>query len=178
MSHRWLAVLTLMVLTLGTAGCGGFKSSQRSASTPSASTKRTRVPTSAAQNQSPPYTTMLTQRQLIARADPICARMNAKLKSTVVSTLQDYATKLPPLAAAQQAEAAQLAKLTPPASMTRDWSRIVHSLSAVASNMVKVARYADARNTRRFRTTVEQSTETRQRLIKTAARYGFKDCST
>src|SRR5580693_5178516 len=118
MKSACLTTITLMVVTLSVAGCGG-------------SSKPSPKPTQAAQTQAAPPPTQsttgrpLTREQLIAQADAICYKVNVKLASTVITSQRDLAQQLPVLAATERNAAAALSKLVPPASMAADWKVIL-----------------------------------------------------
>jgi hypothetical protein len=177
MSRSCIATLVLVAFGSVPLGCGGAKSHGSRAATTVRTQAAQQQLRSTAPSQSVAKSVALTREQLIERADPICARVNARLKATSVTTFQEYAVKLPQLATAEQTEAAQLSQLKPPLSMREAWNRIVDSLREVAADTDKVAGYADARNTKSMRAVIERGNTSRERVTKTAARYGFKECS-
>jgi hypothetical protein len=119
----------------------------------------------------------LTRSALIARADKVCARVNARRKTTTVSSIQTYVQLLPPLAAYEKAAAVEMSALTPPDSMTRDWRVIVAGNKLLAENTAKLAEYAGAKDLGGARPLAAATSVMQQRVASTAHKDGFKDCA-
>jgi hypothetical protein len=149
MQRRQLTALTLAAATLAAAGCGGSSSKS------------------------------LTRSQLIAKADSICHRVNAKLTSAngQINSQQDIARLAPQLAAYEQEAVVQLSKLTAPATIASDWKTIVTAAGTLAQNTAKLGEYAKANNLTAARALVSTSKKVQQQMLAVAKRDGFKDCS-
>jgi hypothetical protein len=143
MLHTQIAALALAATALAVSGCGG---SSKTVSTTTAAAVSTTATTSTATTgtatTSTPATTAagkpLTRTELIAKTDAICARITAKRSSTKFTEAKDYAHLVPPLAAYEQAEAAELIKLTPPASMAGEWKQIASRVQTVANDTATI----------------------------------------
>lgn len=154
MLHTRLVALMLAATTLAASGCGGVTKS----STPTAQ---------ATQSQQ-------GNAEFIRQADAICARLNAQ-----VAPIHDtnFATVAPRLATLEQAALADLAKLTPPASIAGDWKQIVTSQQTIAEDTVKLGQYGKANNLNGARTLFFTIDDVQKQMIATAHRDGFRDCS-
>lgn len=121
----------------------------------------------------------LTRAQLIAKADAICRRVNARLSSAnnTIKTQQDIARVAPKLSAFEQAALAEMSKLVPPAALAEDWKVIVTGAQTLADNTAKLGEYAGSNNLKAARTLIATSQKVQQRMLATAKRDGFKDCS-
>lgn len=148
MSRTQLAALALAATTLSATGCGES-----------------------------PKTTTLTHAELIAKADPICARVNAKRASSTIRSREDYARLVPPLAAYEQTAVAELGKLIPPASMASDWKQVVAGAQTLANNTAKLGEYAKANNLAASRTLFSTDAKAQEQMLAAAKRIGFKDCA-
>lgn len=166
MSSTRIVALTLTAAALAASGCGGSKPSSNAASTQTSA----QAPTSSSSTPS------LTRDALIKKADAICARVNAKRSAITVSTLKDYATKLPALAAVEQAADAALSKLVPPTAMAGDWAQIVSASQTVTSDTAKIATDTAANNANAMRAAWSSANQAQHRLSALAMRDGFKVC--
>jgi len=181
MLHSQFASLALAATALAICGCGG---SSKTTSTTSAATTSTPATTASApitSTTTPSVKTAsgeaLTQAELIAKADAICARINTKRSSVVVSTAQQYKTLVPQLATYEQAAVAELATLVPPASMAGDWKLIVAGSQQLADNITKLGEYAKANRLGSQNALVASNEKTQEQLTAVAKRAGFKDCA-
>ncbi len=171
MSGKNLAALVVAVTFVAVSGCGGSSKSS-SQSTSLSDSGKTTAPTRTPVKMAP-----LTRAALINKADAICFTVNAKRASTKITSSQDYARFVPPLAAREQTASAELAKLTPPASMTRDWDQIVSSAKALADSTTKLGEYAKKYSFKEASKLLPLMEHTQQLMIATAKRNGFKDCA-
>ena len=166
MLHAQLAALVLVATALIVAGCGGSSKTQSSSS---ASAGSGAGETGASSE--------LTNSELIAKADAICARANAELSSSSVKSEQDYATVMPQDAAYFESEAGQLRGLKPPAGMEKDWNQIVANFQVIAEDIAKVGEYAQKKTLARGAALYKAANEARQQIFAIAKRNGFKVCS-
>jgi len=181
MLHTQLAALALAATTLAASGCGGSSktTSTTTAANTSAPATTAAAPTTSTASVENKSTSgkPLTQAELIAKADAICARVNAKRSTIAISTAQQYATLVPQLASYEQAAVAELAALVPPASMANDWNLIVAGSRQLADNTTKLGEDAKAEDFSSLHTLVASNEKTQAQLTATAKRAGFKDCA-
>ncbi len=152
MSRPRLAALVLVVTTLAASGCGDSSGSSNS----------------------------LTRSELIARADAICRRVNAKLASTTISRPQDYARLLLPLAAYERAAVAEMRKLIPPASVANGWQQVLAGAQTLADATAKLGESVKGNSlqgTPSTRSASIAAAKGTQQMTAAARREGFKDCA-
>jgi len=171
MSRSHLAAFALAApLLIG--GCGGSKSSDKSKSTAQTpSTAQTQLPGPSAPPGKP-----LSRSVLIAKADAICARVNARRSSIKLRSIQDYTTQLPPLAAYERASATELSRLAPPASIAKDWNRLVTDTRTIAAETLKISEYADAQSRVRGDTAFLAVNSAQRQMASIASRVGLREC--
>lgn len=127
----------------------------------------------------------LSRRELIAKADPICRRANTAVDSAKFD-LQNLAQRAPGIAAAQLQASAELAKLTPPSSMSADWKVIVDGLRRSGAGIQKAGEVAKSTGSnvkaltasKAFNEGASEFTRGREASERTADRNGFSDCAT
>ena len=175
MNHLRLVAVALATTSIAASGCGGSsKTSSGTASTPTgSSTSHTESSPTEPSTQTGP----LTRAELIAQADTICRRLNQKRLSTTVGARQTYADVLTPVAAYDQAAAAQMRKLTPPASIAKDWNQIVSGTQAIADAMTATVAYAKAGKLKEAEPLSIKLERATQQILSAAKRAGFKDCA-
>lgn len=149
--------LVLVAAALAAGGCGGGSSDARSAG---------------------PLPDGSPRSQLIARADAICRRLNAQIKANKQSSLRlnEIARFAPRNAALEATALKELSKLTPPASIARDWHQVIAYRRTLMEELVKLGRYAKANNARAIHKLAASKKRVHQKLLATATRNGFKDC--
>lgn len=166
-----ICVLLLTAALAVLAGCGS--SSHR---------VKQREPASSASRSSE---TVAAGTQLIAEADPICARLNAAIlarESTLPTVNQDQLLReivqiVPGTAALERKADGQLARLTAPPAFAEKWSTLLSYRKALASELselVHAAKHGDATAIGRLTTSKKQ---THGRLRELALQSGFKDCA-
>jgi hypothetical protein len=158
MSGNRLAALALATTTLAICGCGGSSGSSN-ASGSSGSSKT------------------LTRAELITKANAICARVNTKRASTHYRTLPEVARSAPRLASYEQAAAAELGKLVPPAEMSNDWQQIVANARALAGYTLQIGEYAKAKNVAAAQPLLTSIRASNHQLVATARAVGLTECS-
>jgi hypothetical protein len=171
MSHPRLALLALTAIALAASGCGG---SSKTESTTTAASTTTPATTAAAKTEAGKS---LTRTELIAEADTICARLNAKRAAYPIRTRQDYARVLPLLAAYDRAAAAEMSKLAPPASMANDWKLIVADTQTLADDTSRLSAYIASSNSQAGSALLSAVAKVDQQTLATAKYAGFKDCA-
>jgi len=147
MLHAHLAAPALAAIALATIGCGGSSKTGSSAAATTTAPAATTTTTTVAL----PTTTVklatgrpLTRAELIAKADPICKRMNTKVFGIRVKSISEFASVTPQMAIYINTASADLGKLVSPARMTRDWARIVNGLQLYGEYVSKIGQYAQA----------------------------------
>jgi hypothetical protein len=135
--------------------------------------------TDAASGTSSPPGEAAARAQLIAAADAICGELDRELAASKQKSLAlpEIARFAPLNAALEQRAVADLAKLTPPASLARDWQQIIAYRRMLAEELVKLGRYAKARDRAGIKALVVSKQRVRQSLLAIATRDGFKQCS-
>lgn len=125
----------------------------------------------------------LSRSELIAKADPICQRINTTLTEAKL-TPQNIAQVAPGIATAELQASAELTKLAPPSSMAADWKVIVDGFHETGVGMQKSAEAAKSATTThspaQSKTLHEAELEVfkGQQARETAAtRDGFIDCA-
>lgn len=174
MNPTRLAALGLMLTTLAASGCGGStKSPSQATPTTQAASTASAEEVSHAQHQTPP----LTKSQLIAKADTICRRVNAKRASIIIKTPQDFPRLLPGLATYEYAAVVEMRKLTPPASMKTSWQKIITGAKLTADAAAARGKYVTTTNPDGMGPLSLTAAHTAQESLALAQREGFHDCS-
>jgi hypothetical protein len=179
----YLAALALAATVLAASGCGG---SSKSGSTSTSASAPTTTTTTASTSTTPPATTTtvkvaagkpLTHAQWIAKGDAICARLNAELAANTVKSTAEFARVLPVAAADEQAELAQLVKLVPPTSKTKDWQEFLTGTQEWAANSYKLAESSQSGSFTLKAPLVATTRKIHETLAHLAQHEGFKECS-
>jgi len=113
----------------------------------------------------------------IAKGDAICARANAKVVANPARSVRDFPRVLPQLALYIRAEAAELAKLVPPAGRTHDWVRIVNDVQMRSRYASELAQLVQANKATAISRQFHLLNLVTEDLLTTAQRGGFKRCS-
>jgi hypothetical protein len=175
MSRTRIVALAFTTTTLTLSACGGSSQSSKpvasqpsTASEPSAASE----PRPASQSSRSPVST--TRVAFIKQADAICRRANQRRDSLKHqhNTLVNFTT----LAASENIEFAELAKLVAPASMTNDWNTIVGSGQAFAADLGRLANLARSKNNAAMRPLIQMAREAQERVLNTTKADGFKQC--
>jgi hypothetical protein len=172
MSRTQLAAIAVAATALAISGCGGSSKTSATATTTAAST-----PPASTADTAPPNGKPLTRAALIAAGDAICARANAKTIVLQASSIKELARIYPQVAIYHRAEAAELKKLVPPASLANDWSRMISDLERQSRYVNEVARDINKQDERAARHPFEMADTTIGDLIETGKRAGFAHCS-
>jgi hypothetical protein len=114
---------------------------------------------------------------LIVKGDAVCARANAKTSVLVANTVQDYARIFPQIALYHRTEAAELAKLSPPASLTHDWRQIVSDLELQSRYVSEAAHEIVQKNEHAAAKHYESANTLLSDVITIGRRDGFAHCS-
>jgi hypothetical protein len=165
----------MLVAMIGALGaCGQARRSHVSQPTTATSTRPTRTVTAGAQS---PKSGPLSRQELIAKADLICRRVNAKRARTKYASAADYARLVPALAEYQQAAVAAMRELVAPASMRSSWNQMVSDAQQFADSVVKFGEYAKANKLREVTSVSIAGMKANERLMALAKRKGFVDCA-
>jgi len=162
-----MTVTVLVAVALGTAGCGGSKSTSQGSSSTS---------TSATQTQPSNNGPALTAAQLIAKADPICARMTAVRLSHKIRSRQDYLRVSAELYGSEQQALAEMRKLVPPGSLAETWSKMLTSYKAISEDVSKVGQVAATGNSTELQPLATNATRLQHQVAELARAAGFKEC--
>ena len=116
---------------------------------------------------------------MIAGADAICGRLNAKFAAGKATSLRvrEIARLAPSRAALERTTATELSKLTPPASIASDWRQIIAYRKTLAEELVKLGQDAKLNDAAGIRALAASKKRVHGQLLSTATRDGFKDCS-
>ncbi len=177
MLHTQLAAVALMGLTLLVSGCG--KSSKtESTSTAAAATTPTTTSTAPAESTTTSAATgkPLSRSELIAAADAICARSNAKTSVLFAKKIQELETIYPQIALYEGTETKELSQLTPPSSMAADWKRIISDIEQHRRYVTEVAHDIQIKSTNAGRPYHLATVAIEDEMV-TARHAGFKRCS-
>ena len=178
MLHMSLVALAFAATALAASGC--------SESSKTGSTAAATATVSAAQvAATPPPTvppakvatgTPLTRSELIAQAEAVCTRVNAKSSALVANNVQEFTRTFPQLAIYNRTEAAELSKLVPPAAMAHVWVRMIDDLQLHSQYVSEVARDLEQKN-KIAATRFVQANKVIENLVETAKQAGFDHCS-
>jgi hypothetical protein len=163
-------VLALAATMLAASGCGGATKSTSQRAAPARTESSTATESSS-------RTGPLTRAELIAAADLICRRVNAKHAATTFSSRASLARLLPMLAAYQQEADSAMRKLTPPASMAKSWKEMVADATTFTTAMAKLGEYVKANNVKGGYSVSHAGARANERLLAIAKREGFTDCA-
>jgi len=187
-----LAALALCAAALIVAGCGKSESTSSTVATTTATTSSaaTSTPSSTSTSDAgssalPPEApvkvatgTPLTSAQLIAQGDAICQRANKLVDTVDVSNRSEIYGSFARAEVYEAAEASELAKLVPPASMAHDWEQIISGFHRYVEYAKVVARDAQAKNLKALGVLIKPAEAVHERLNAIALHDGFKYCST
>jgi hypothetical protein len=117
--------------------------------------------------------------RLIATADAICQRLDARLASATPVHLDSrtIARSAPQNAALERAAVTELAKLGPPASLAEDWKQIIAYRRTLADELAALGRFAKANDTRAIKALAVTKKRVHEKLFVLAAHDGFRVCS-
>ena len=158
-SKGWSFVAAAVAVLLAVSGCGASGHAQSSSSSPSSDS------TAAA--------------ELIAGADAICKRFDAQLAAATPAHLdmRAIARSAPGNAALERIAVSELARLTAPPSLARDWSQIIAYRRTLANELARVGRYAKAGDVGAVAALGASKKRVHDLLFKLASRDGFRYCS-
>jgi hypothetical protein len=116
---------------------------------------------------------------LIARADTICRGLDTKRAAVNPANLsmREIARFAPPRAALEQAAVTELSKLTPPASIARDWRQVIAYRTTLTKELFKLGSDAKVNDAPGIRALAASKKLVHQKLLTVATRDGFKYCS-
>jgi len=160
-------VVVVAVAPLFAAGCGG------SGKAPAISSAASSVGRTESGNSNE----SAAKSRLIAHADAICRRLNRELTSASRPEASKVARTAPHNAALEQRAVVALSKLTPPASLARDWTQIIAYRRTLAQELVALARDAKVGDVPAMQALGVTKKHVHQKLTQLATHDGFTDCS-
>jgi uncharacterized protein YceK len=163
MAPTRIVALTLAAI-FAISGCGTGKTSTSSSAGSNATT-----------SEAP--TKILTKADLIRGADAICRRINTFRHSETITSPATLARVLPAFAAYEQSAFTSLAKLTAPASMRREWHKILANFRTLADDTQIVAENAKSNTLSKVQRLGRALNHVRRQISTRAAYDGFSDCS-
>jgi hypothetical protein len=167
MGYTRVVALTLTAAAFAVSGCGGSSSS-------GSATKSTTSSNSAGNGGT---SKTLTRAELIARADVICARVNARLAANVVTYQREIPRAASQLASLERVSLVEFRKLEPPAELAADWKQLIADAQTLAAETVEYGESAKPGKSKNERGLVESSEATRRQAITIAKRDGFVACA-
>jgi hypothetical protein len=174
--RRALVLLFLAVLALSIAGCGGGSSTAAPAGSSASGSGTAAANVRRTPSSSDPA---LSKSQLVARADTICKRLNAEIvaRETPGASVQEVIRVVPGNASLEQEALKQLAKLSAPASLSRDWQQILAGRRTLATQLLALVQDAKHDDVRAMQALSAQKKRVHGTLRAVATRDGFRDCS-
>lgn len=118
----------------------------------------------------------LSQAELIAKADPICVRFNARRAPVVLGSAK-YISALRPLADYEWSQIGDLTRLTPPAAMEYDWLQMLNDARTIAEVTATLGAYAQANQFGKARPFASTAVAAERKLAAIAASHGFVGCA-
>lgn len=115
---------------------------------------------------------------VIASADAICRRVNAKLVVALPKhfSMRAVASVSPRNAALEQKAVSELAELDPPASIAREWRQVIAYRSELANELTQLGRAAKAGNMAAVKRLAASKTSVRKKLFALGQHLGFSAC--
>jgi cell division inhibitor SulA len=129
-----------------------------------------------ARGAGPPARSAAPAARLIVHADAICLRLNTELARTAGTGI--IAQSAPLHARLEKAALRELGTLTPPASLARDWAKILGYRRTLADELLTLSRAAKANDLAAVRALGVSKLRVHKELTQTAKRDGFTDCAT
>ena len=177
MLRAQFAAPTLIATILIVSACGSSSKSVTTTSSTPGSIQTGSTTTTASQPIAVATGRPLTRVQWISKGDAICALLNDQLAANTVNKNKSFASVLPQAAAEEQAEAAQLARLVPPAAEATNWRRFLTETREWAANTERLGEKAAVTQFTVTDPLVTQTTKIHASLMSIARREGFKHCS-
>jgi hypothetical protein len=182
MKRAGVVAAALVATMLAASGCGGSSDSSKSSSKSSTHAESIASSSTIALPPSKP----LTRAQLIAKADAICSRVNAKFASYASAKLPNgenllsakgLAEATPQLVSAEQSALAELHKLTPPAELTSAWKQMLSGAQTIAVGTTRVGEYAKANNLGGATSVLQSVADAERQAYAAAKEAGLVDCT-
>jgi hypothetical protein len=160
-----IALLVLAAIVLSIVGCGG--GSGTTAPTASATPAKTGVVQAGSKSQ------------FITQADAVCGRTNAEIRAVKAKSgsAAEVIRVVPRTLAIEQKGTAALEKLAPPASLARDWRRMLGYRRTLAIELTKLLEAARQNSGASVKPLAASKKRVHASLSKTATTNGFKDCA-
>ncbi len=172
---RIVALALAAIFAISGCGAGNTSTSSSASATKSANNTGTAAGATNANSEAP--TKILTRAELVLRADAICRRINTFRHSETITSSAALTRVLPAFAAYEQSAFASLAKLTAPASMRREWHKILANFRTLADDTQIVAENAKSNTLSKVQRLGLALNHVRRQISTKAAHDGFRDCS-
>lgn len=177
MSHARLAALAVAASALIASGCGGSSKSSTHTESSALAGSTTQQASTSSPKQASTSSKPLTRTQLIAKADAICKRVNARLASSTAHNHQQIVRIAAQLAAFERTATGELMQLVPPAELATDWSQIVAGVRALADTTARYGEYAASNQLANAQKFIVAGRRRTRQAAAVAKRDGFTDCA-
>jgi hypothetical protein len=170
--------LGLVLTAAALAGCGG--ASTEAGSHADSTSTTTGTPTQQTTNTTAPRPARaVTRVALVRSADAICARLNARLAADkpVNKGLAEIARVSPVHAALELRAERQLARLTSPAPLAREWRTILAYRRTLAEELKSLGSAAAAKDRRTIQSLTASKLRVHRQLAALARRLDFGACA-
>ncbi|HXQ01078.1 MAG TPA: hypothetical protein VN845_13565 [Solirubrobacteraceae bacterium] len=178
MLNMHLVAAAFAVTALVASGCGGSSKTTTTGTTTAAnvsSTETTTQATTTAPTVKIATGTPLTRATLIADAEAICAKANAKTSVLVVSSINALTRTYPQIAIYNRTEAGELAKLVPPTTMVPTLTTMIDDLN-LHSQYLLVAVHDIEQKSKSIAQGLIAANKFILNLLTTARQAGFDHC--
>lgn len=173
-----LLVLTLTAVAVIVSGCGG---STKSGSSTAADVSPATSTTAAAAKSVTAAADALTRAQLIAAADRVCARANARIAKPGpagnTGSNQEVAQNAQEIAGYDRAEVAGLRALVPPAELANDMRQIVAGFQGYANDVGTLGTDVQANDNASIQPLIASAKKLHEQVTAIAKRDGLTDCA-
>jgi hypothetical protein len=176
-THRSVLASMTMGIVLVFAGCAG--TSKKNTTVPSKTSDATTMVTARTTSISDGDPGKgLSQAQLVAHADPICKRLNLRLRAAKdePKSKQDLARIAKRRATVENHALNELTQIVADRSIAAEWQQILANRRVLTEDLAQIATFAQANNTPDQNVAVNSAISSQRQMAATAKRMGFKDC--
>jgi hypothetical protein len=121
-----------------------------------------------------------SERRFVSTADAVCRRLDAELKPVIPKGLEvkEIASLAPRGARLERAATTELARLVPPAGLSRDWRKIMSYREMLESDLANAGSAAKSGNVPAVAFALNSKLTPHRLLLAVATRDGFGYCKT